>query len=75
MSDTSELTYHIEIGLTGSPRIIRTHSMTQTEANKFFGLIVIQYVDREISLFSLSHGLEDIYIPARAVAWVEIVQD
>lgn len=75
MSDASELKYHIEIGLTGSPRIIRTHSMTQIEANKFFGLIVNHYIDREITLFSLAYGLEDICIPARAVAWVEIVQD
>lgn len=41
MSDASELKYHIEIGLIGSSRIIRTHSLPRTEANKFFGLIVI----------------------------------
>lgn len=74
MSDASELKYHIEIGLIGSSRIIRTHSLTRTEANKFFGLIVMGYLDRERSLFSLAYGLEDICIPARAVAWVELVE-
>ena len=74
MSDASELKYHIEIGLTGSPRIIRTHSITRTEANKFFGLIVMKYVDNEKSLFSLAYGLEDICIPTRAIAWIELVE-
>lgn len=74
MSDASELKYHIEIGLIGSSRIIRTHSLPRTEANKFFGLIVMKYVDRERSLFSLAYGLEDICIPTRAIAWIELVE-
>ena len=44
------------------------------EANKFFGLIVMKYVDNERSLFSLAYGLEDICIPARAIAWIELVE-
>jgi len=74
MNSESENMYHIEIGIIGSSRVIRSESMEQYKAN-------IKYADI-CSGISCRRGIFQIYedgsrvsIPDHAVAWVQIVKD
>ena len=74
MNSESENMYHIEIGIIGSSRVIRSESTEQYKAN-------IKYADICYGI-SCRRGIFQIYedgsrvsIPDHAVAWVQIVKD
>lgn len=74
MNSESENMYHIEIGIIGSSRVIRTLSMEQYKANVKYADICYGISCRR-GIFEICEDGSRVSIPDRAVAWVQIVKD
>ena len=74
MNSESENMYHIEIGIIGSSRVIRTLSMEQYKANVKYADICYGISCRR-GIFESCEDGSRVSIPDHAVAWVQIVKD
>ena len=73
MSDTPKPERHIEVKLINSGRVLRTQALGEYTDKMFDSMM------RSILHMSMLHGpacdLGDIFIPAHAIEWIEIVED
>lgn len=75
MEDETE--YYVEFRLLSSSHIVRSKSMTKSEAEAAYEMI---QADLKLNHFTTLNGpnfgmMDGFTMPARAVAWVEIVKD
>lgn len=77
MEDEDETAYYVEFRLLSSSHIVRSKPMTKSEAEAAFEMI---QADLKLNHFTTLNGpnfgmMDGFTMPARAVAWVEIVKD
>ena len=75
MEDEAE--YYVEFRLLSSSHTVRSKPMTQSEAEAAYEMI---HADLKLNHFTTLNGpnfgmMDGFTMPARAVAWVEIVKD
>lgn len=77
MEDEDETAYYVEFRLLSSSHTVRSKPMTKSEAEAAYEMIK---ADLRLNHFTTLNGpnfgmLDGFTMPARAVAWVEIVKD
>ena len=77
MEDEDETAYYVEFRLLSSSHIVRSKPMTKSEAEAAYEMI---RADLKLNHFTTLNGpnfgmMGGFTMPARAVAWVEIVKD
>lgn len=77
MEDEDETAYYVEFRLLSSSQIVRSKPMTKSEAEAAYEMIK---ADLKLNHFTTLNGpnfgmIGGFTMPARAVAWVEIVKD
>ncbi len=76
MEDGDEAVYYVEFRLLSSSHIVRSKPMTKSEAEAAYEMI---QADLRLNHFTTLNGpnfgmMDGFTMPARAVAWVEIVK-
>lgn len=77
MEDEDETAYYVEFRLLSSSHTVRSKPMTKSEAEAAYEMI---QADLKLNHFTTLNGpnfgmMDGFTMPARAVAWVEIVKD
>lgn len=73
MNDTPKTERHIEVKLINSGRVLRTQALGEY-ANKMFDSMTGSILHMSV-LHGPAYDLGDIFIPAHAIEWIEIVED